>query len=103
MTDGFFDKFHIGTYCLLQNARDEEHVRELAECGIDLIFYVNNDRALLDLLKEHGVSAVVNGVLPGWFGGDGKNAGKMHEINTEDAYTMRAQSFTDHPDRKSVV
>ena len=97
MMDGFFKEFHIGTYCLSHNARDEEHVRELAECGIDLIFYVNNDRALLDLLQKYGVRAVVNGVLPGWFGADGKNAGTMQGVNTEDKYIRGAEAFTDHP------
>lgn len=97
MVDGFFDKFHIGTYCLCPNARDEEHVRELAECGIDLLFGINNDRALLDLLHRYGIHAVVNGVVPGWFGADGKNAGTMHATNPEDAYLSRAALFKDHP------
>ena len=97
MSGGFFDSFHIGTYCLLPSARDESHVRDMAECGIDLIFYVNNDPSLLDLFYKYGINAVVNGVVPGWFGADGKNAGTMHEVNTIDKYLAKAKCFTDHP------
>ena len=74
MDKKLFQKFHIGAYCLGKNARDEEHVKELAECEIDLLFGVNYDRPLLDLLDKYGVSAVVNGVVPGWFGADGEKA-----------------------------
>lgn len=93
----FFDKFHIGAYCLGATARTEEHVRELAECGIDTLFAVNADSALLDLLYQYGVGAVVNGVVPGWFGADGKNAGTMHELNSIETYRERACAFRDHP------
>lgn len=97
MYKDFFSSFHIGAYCLAKNCRDEEHVRNLAECGIDLLFSVNSDTALLDLLAKYNVRAVVNGVLPGWFGADGKNAGTMHTINPAEAYLSRAKLFKDHP------
>ena len=97
MKDGFFDKFHIGTYCLQPNARDESHVRELSECGIDLLFGVNNDKGLLDLLGKHGVGAVVNGVVPGWFGGNGTNAGTMASVNPIERYLAPLATFNDHP------
>lgn len=97
MYKDFFSSFHIGAYCLNKNSRDEEHVREFAECGIDLLFSVNNDTALLDLLAKYNVSAVVNGVLPGWFGADGKNAGTMHLTNPTEAYLTRGKLFRDHP------
>lgn len=96
MYKSFFEKFHIGTYCLCPNARDEDHVKDLAECGIDLLFGIRCDDGLLDLLHKHGVGAVVNGVVPGWFGADGKNAGTMHEVNPIDAYLEGASRFKDH-------
>ena len=96
MYKDFFTSFHIGAYCLNKNSRDEEHVRELAECGIDLLFCVNNDTALLDLLAKYNVKAIVNGVLPGWFGADGKNAGTMHLTNPKEAYLASASLFKDH-------
>lgn len=97
MYNGFFDKFHIGAYCLAKDCRDEEHVRDVRECGVDLLFLVNNDRALLDLLYKYNVGAVVNGVLPGWFGQDGKNAGTMKATNPPEAYISRSRLFVDHP------
>lgn len=97
MYSEFFEKLHIGAYCLGKNSRDEEHVKDLAECGIDLLFAVDNDRALLDLLNKYAIGAIVNGVVPGWFGADGKNAGTMHLVNTKDAYISRIERFVDHP------
>ena len=95
MYNSFFDKFHIGAYCLPKCAT-EEHVRELSECGIDLIFSVKNDKALLDMLAKYNVGAVVNGVLPWWFGADGTNAGTMHITNPTEAYVTRARQFINH-------
>ena len=92
-----FEKFHIGAYCLGKCARDEAHVVDLAECGIDVLFGVNYERPLLDLLAKYCVGAVVNGVVPGWFGADGRNAGKLGEINPIEKYIDGARSFCDHP------
>ena len=97
MIGDIFEKFHIGAYCLGKNARDENHVKELADCGIDILFGVDYDKPLLDLLDKYGVSAVVNGVVPGWFGSDGKNAGKLEKTNSIDSYIQGAQRFLDHP------
>lgn len=97
MYSEFFRKLHIGAYCLGKNSRTDEHVRDLAECGIDLLFAVDNDRNLLDALHKYGVKAIVNGVVPGWFGADGKNAGTMHLVNAKDAYISGAERFLDHP------
>ena len=82
----FFEKFHIGTYYLQSNARDDRHVRELAECGIDLVFGMNADVPTLDLLHRYGVGAVLVGVVPTWFGGRGENAGTMASSNPLEAY-----------------
>lgn len=97
MYNCFFKNFHIGAYCLGKNCRDEEHITELRKCGIDLLFGIDRDTALLDLLSKHGIGAVVNGVLPGWFGANGKNAGTMHLTNPIEAYIERAAKFVDHP------
>ncbi|MBP5285511.1 MAG: hypothetical protein ILO34_05315, partial [Kiritimatiellae bacterium] len=90
-------KFNIGTYCLEPYARSESHVRDLAECGIDLVVCVPYDRPLLDLFSKYGLSAVVSGVVPGWWGGDGDNAGKLHEDHVLEAYAAAGRNFADHP------
>lgn len=48
--NGFFEKFHIGTYCLQENARTEATVKDMRDCGIDLLFGIDNDAAFLNLL-----------------------------------------------------
>lgn len=87
-------KLNIGAYCLASYAHSEEHVREIAECGIDMMICVPNDKALLDRLEKCGVGAVVSGIVPGWFGGMGENAGAMADSNPLESYEIA--DFSDH-------
>ncbi len=95
--NNFFDKFHIGTYYFQKNARTEEGIKDLSESGIDLVFGVDNDREMLDLFYKYGVNAVVAGIVPGWFGGNGDNAGTMAVTNKREAYINGINAFIDHP------
>lgn len=97
MTERCFDRFRIGAYYLQPNARTEAHVRDLQACGIDLLLCVDPDRPLLDLLHRYGIGAVVSGVIPGWFGGDGSNAGTMRSVNPWENYQAGIDGFCDHP------
>lgn len=97
LTKDFFGKFHIGTYYLQANARTESHIKDLSDCGIDLVFGMNCDEAALDLFHKHGVGAVVTGVVPGWFGGNGDNAGTMCQRNSREKYVEGIRAFSDHP------
>jgi len=90
-------KLNIGTYFLQPYARTENHVRELKECGIDFVTCMENDRATLDLFSKYGVGAIVTGILPGWWGGDGDRAGQLSAINPLTKYDEAAQKFEDHP------
>ena len=93
----FFNKFHIGTYYFQENARTEQGVKDLYESGIDLVFCIDNDKNVLDLFAKYGISAVVSGIVPGWFGGHGENAGTMAETNKREAYIDGINAFADHP------
>ena len=90
-------RLNIGAYILQPYARTENHIREVAECGVDFIVCMGNDRPALDLFHKYGVGAIVSGVLPGWWGGDGNNAGKLAESNPMEKYEAAAASFVDHP------
>lgn len=91
------ERLQIGAYCLAPYAHTMEHVREIAECGIDVMLCVPNDRALLDKLADQGVGAVVSGAVPGWFGGQGEQAGQMAIQNPLEEYERAARQFEDHP------
>ncbi len=91
------NRLNIGAYTLQDYARTERHVREVKECGIDFIIGVPNDRPLMDLFQKCGVGAVVNGIVPGWWGGDGDNAGKMKDACPLDIYREAGKNFADHP------
>ena len=90
-------KFHIGVDCLAEYAQTEEHIKDLAACGIDLVICLRAKPAALDLLHKHGVGCILSGVVPGWFGGKGENAGTMERDRPLEAYEQAAANFTDHP------
>ncbi|MCR4905755.1 MAG: hypothetical protein K6A33_06700 [Clostridiales bacterium] len=69
----------IGTYCIADYARSEAHVRDMKNCGIDFLTSAPADPGLLDNCKKYGIGVVATGILPGWWGGDGDNAGTMAE------------------------
>ena len=73
-----YSKFHIGAYYLKPYARTESHIKDLADCGIDFIVNINYDKNTLDLLYKYHIGAIVTGAVPSWWGGDGKNAGKLN-------------------------
>lgn len=89
-------KLLIGTYCIAPYCRTDAHIKALADCGIDYITAAPYERPFLDLCAKYGVEAVVN-YLPGWWGGDGDNAGQFSEKISEKSYEQSAAKFEDHP------
>lgn len=90
-------KLLIGAYHLQKNARSEAHIKDIADCGIEYIIGMNRDYDALDLFEKYGVGAIVEGAVPGWWGGHGENAGKLAEINPLEKYEEKAADFKDHP------
>ena len=107
-------KFIVGAYGLggIKNL-EERHVRELSECGIDLVSIGGNAVSIessgrrrdeiLDWCLKYGVKCILGWQLPGdwaWNGGDAKKKYAKGErwakcdMNRFDAYTAR---FRDHP------
>ena len=91
------NRLNIGAYHLRPYARTEAHVKDVADCGIDFVVCMDNDRPALDLFHKYGVGAIVSGIVPGWWGGDGSNAGKLADTNPMEKYEAAAASFVDHP------
>lgn len=90
-------RLNIGVYHLRPYARTEAHIKDLADCGVDFVICMEDDRPALDLFSKYGVGAIVSGIVPGWWGGDGDNAGKLEETNPISKYEEAAASFKDHP------
>ncbi len=91
------DRLNIGVYHLRPYARTEDHVRDLKDCGIDFVICLDYDKPTLDLFEKYGVGAIVSGIVPGWWGGDGHNAGQMAANNPIEKYAEAAAKFSDHP------
>ena len=93
----------IGTYCIDTYARDEAHVRDMKNCGIDFLTAAPADHELLDNCKKFGMGVMATGILPGWWGGDGDRAGQFAdnaplEKIREAAEKLNADPFLkDHP------
>ena len=90
-------RLNIGVYHLREYARTEQHIKDLSDCGIDFVICLDNDRPTLDLFAKYGIGAIVSGVVPGWWGGDGYNAGTMAAANPLPVYDDCAAKFADHP------
>ncbi len=90
-------RLNLGAYILQPYARTEQHIKDIKDCGLDFIVCMNYDRPMLDLFAKYGLGAELNSVLPGWWGGNGDRAGKMHEVNPIEKYYEAAAKFEDHP------
>ncbi|MBQ7721016.1 MAG: hypothetical protein IJT56_10575 [Clostridia bacterium] len=90
-------KLLIGAYCIAPYARDEAHVRDMKECGIDFLTAAPWDKELLDNCQKYGIGVVTTGVIPGWWGGDGDNAGQFAEKVPLEKIKEGADKYVDHP------
>jgi hypothetical protein len=95
-------KFQIGTWGFKKSVHDEEHVKDLKDCGIDFVvgFVSVTDTKVLDLFEKYGIGAIVRGPGPRWFGGDGSKAGKMREIHPKNKYVSSFEKYAkalEHP------
>lgn len=92
------NKLILGAYILRPYAQTEQHIKELAECGVEMIVcFAPKDRSTLDLLSKYNVGCILSGYVPGWWGGDGSSAGTMSERIPLSAYEKAAAEFEDHP------
>ncbi|MCL2517843.1 MAG: hypothetical protein FWF15_04700 [Oscillospiraceae bacterium] len=72
-------KFLIGAYFFNKDLYDDAHVKEVADCGIDFLVAVDAAKPLLDLCKKYDIGMINHSNIPGWWGGDGDNAGKYKD------------------------
>ena len=90
-------RINVGTYSLKAYARTEQHVKDLADCGIDFVI-TDLDRKTLDLCEKHKVGVFLAGVVPWWWGGAAyERNGKMRELNPLWQYDAAAKKYKDHP------
>ena len=88
----------IGTYCLAPHERDEAHVRDLRDCGIDFLYGIPaNDRATLDLFAKYGIGVIATGAVPFWHGMDGSQAGQMAEKQPLEKFEAAIAAYRPHP------
>ena len=94
-----FDRnvLHTGVYCFRQDLWNDEGMQKLVDAGVDVILSGSPDPTLLDLCQEYGVGVFASGIVPGWWGGEGDNAGTFDDLVPVEDYVKIASSFVDHP------
>ena len=90
------NRLNIGAYILQPYARTEKHIKEIRECGIDMIIDMGYDMKALDIFAKFGLGAIVRDATPGWWGGNGET-GRCAEINPLEIYDKCAEKYIDHP------
>ncbi|MBR7077272.1 MAG: hypothetical protein IKI41_00835, partial [Clostridia bacterium] len=95
-------RLNIGTYHLKPYARTEQHVKDLADCGIDFVICMDYDEKTLDLFAKHGLKAIVDGVYRNWWGGIKGLNGKLAEtisphVVEKGVAAMKAAGADVHP------
>lgn len=89
-------RLNIGAYILQPYARTEKHIKEIRECGIDMIVDMGYDMKTLDLFYKYGLGAIVRDVVPHWWGGS-DDAGSFNEKFPLSLYDKCAEKYIDHP------
>lgn len=93
-------RFHIGVYCVNSNLYTEAHVRELADCGVDLVLPVPvRERQFLDWLHKYGMGCAGLNIIPsGWM--TGEKPGHIREVRPKAVCEKDLAEFMsglDHP------
>lgn len=93
-------KILLGTYCFAPYCHDDEHVKQLADAGIDFVAASGNSPNLLDLYEKYGIGAFVGmgNVCRSWRGGDRPIGGPQPTPDyTIDDFRKNAAKAADHP------
>lgn len=90
-------RLNVGAYYLKPSGRTETNVKEAAECRIDFFIDQRGSAESLELFKKYNIGLIVSGAVPGWWGGNGENAGTMAAKNPIASYASSAKKFVDHP------
>ncbi len=90
------NKFNIGAYILRPYARTEIHIKDIKDAMIDFIVSLDYDKKTLDMLSEHSIFAILTGVLPNWWGGDGEKSGEMEKSCPLEKYKTALDEYVHH-------
>lgn len=96
----FFDRkgLKLGAYVLQEYAQTEAHIRDIAECGLDMITCIRpKDRGVLDLFEKYGVGCITLDQVPTTWDKKRPAAGRVCDSYTREMFEKAAKEFRDHP------
>ncbi|MBE6570233.1 MAG: hypothetical protein E7658_08480 [Ruminococcaceae bacterium] len=92
------DHLYIGVHHLHSYAHTEQHVRDVADAGVEFVVELNQGyRKTFDLFHKYGIGVIVTDVIPKWGGPGYGYIGRMEEKFPRDVYEQGVQKFKDHP------
>lgn len=89
-----YSKLLIGVYCV--NTITDDNIKAVKDCGMDFITGGGYNNTLFELCEKYDLGVFLS-YLPGWYGGDGSNAGGYANAVPAGTYAARAESFVDNP------
>ena len=90
-------KLIIGTYFYGKNLYTDEHMRNLADMGVDFIVGIPSDKEVLDLCEKYGVKVLLSSTVPAWWGDNGQNAGGYAEKFPLEELDEIKKTYPSHP------
>ena len=96
------EKLTVAAYYMEKQLCTPRHIREMRECGIDMLIPCRNgEKETLDLLAENGIAGIARGVVPGcgWAIDRGVPLARRRDIGL---YAEWAADFVDHPAIKGI-
>ena len=97
VTEWPLEKLTVSAYYMNKNVCTPERIREMRECGIDLLIPGRNGETnTFDLLRANGINTVVRGFVPGT-GGDLDRGATLARRRPLNVYDSAAKTFVAHP------
>ncbi|MCL2815164.1 MAG: hypothetical protein FWD23_11245 [Oscillospiraceae bacterium] len=107
-------RYPVGLFAFDQELWDDAGVKQAADTGADFFVSVGSAEPLLSLCEKYDLGIISNSNIPGWWGGDGGNAGgyadyfhagKLEEIKKTypSSPALRGDYILDEPNSKDFA
>ena len=103
LTDLCKGRYPVGLFYFTEDLWTDEGVKQACETGADFFVSVGSSEPFLSLCEQYGMGIISSSNIPGWWGGDGENAGgyanhfpagKLEEIKKD--YTQSTAIWGDY-------
>ena len=90
-------KLIIGAYYFDKSLWDDEHIKQVADAGIQFLVGVPAEQPLLDLCEKYGIKIIATSTFPCWWGGTGETGGTYCKSMPFEKFDEIAENYKRHP------